>query len=470
MKPTLFIFCLLITIKALTAPVKITGKAAEYALNSIDLNTFHDYISEEMIKLETIHFNAEGSFELNFDISETTLCFTDFDGYHCMLYIEPGKSYQIVFPPKRTLTETQKKNPFMKPEPVWFGIKNPATNDLNILIQQFEMAYAKYENKYFDQIFINKSSSLVDTVKQIINKEFPKTNNAFFESHKLFRKANLEFALNQGKSATFNETYFSIIKPEYQLEAYSSLFNEAFSNYFSLLENSSHNPEINNLINTSKLNQLDLYFQKQYHFNKELSHWVLLKSMKDAYYSKNFSKAAILKMLDQVEEASWSNYEQKTAQFIREELTYLASGTKPPTINLKDLSGSVVRFSDYQDTYIYLHFTDPNNTICRQHLDVLKTIASRYKEKLIIINVIPEISNFRNNDKGWAGIFVTTNNDWVSTYKVKTVPNSFLIGKDGKLLLSPAPNPIDGLDRQLGQIFKSDHFKELQKANSQKVK
>jgi hypothetical protein len=469
MKPTLIIFCLLITINALTAPVKITGKATEYAHKSIDLNTLHDYISEEMINLGTIHFNAEGSFELNFDIAETTLCFTDFDGYHCMIYIEPGKTYQIVFPPKRTLTETEKKNPFIKPEPVWFGIKNPATNDLNLLIQKFEMAYTKYENKYFDQIFVNKSSSLVDTVKQILNKEFPKTNNTFFESHKLFRKANLEFALNQGKSASFNETYFSAIKPEYKLEAYSSLFNEAFLNYFSLLENSSHSPEIKNLINTAKLNQLDLYFQKQCHFNKELSHWVLLKSMKDAYYSKNFSKTSILKMLDQVEEAGWSNYEQKTAQFIREKLTYLASGTKPPTINFKDLSGNVVRFADYPNTYIYLHFTDPNNTICRQHLDALKAIASRYNGKLIIINVIPEKSAFKN-EKGWAGMFVTTSNDWVSTYKVKTVPNSFLIGKDGKLLLSPAPNPIDGLDRQLGQIFKSDHFKDLQKANSPKVK
>lgn len=469
LKSAIFIFCILIAGKAMAMTVKITGKASEYAQNSIELNIFHDYISEENVKLGDMHFNAYGIFELEFDINQISLCFADFDGYHAMIYLEPGKTYQLAFPPKRNLTASQKKNPFVKPELVWFGIKNPAKDDLNILISQFDLAYTKYENQYFNQIFVQQSATLVDTVKQILNKEFPQTNNSFFESHKLFRKANLEFALHQGKSANFTESYFRETKPIYNLAAYSSLFNQVFLNYFSLLENTSHDPEIKNMINTAQLLQLDVYFQKQLHFNKELAHWVLLKSMKDGYYSRNFSKSSILKMLDKVKESGWSSYEQKTAQFIKEKLTYLTSGTKPPAIDLKDLAGHTVRFSDYPNTYIYLHFTDPKNPICRQHLDVLKTISTRYKEKIVIINVIPQQTNFKN-ESGWAGLFTTTDNDLVATYKVKTFPNSFLIGKDGKLLLSPAPNPIDGLDRQLGQILKSDHFKELKKSNGQNVR
>ncbi len=469
LKSILIILFLCAAGNVFTAPVKITGKAVGYTQNSIELNIFHDFISEETIKLGDIRFNSEGFFTLEFDLSETSLCFADFDGYHGMIYLEPGKSYQIVFPPKRKLTDSQKRNPFTKPEPVWFGIINPAKDDLNILVQQFEQAYTKYENDYFDQIFVNQSGSLVDTVKQKLNREFPKTNNSFFESHKLFRKANLEFALHQGKSLTFTEAYFGETKPIYNLAAYSSLFNQVFLNYFSVLDNSAHHPEIRNMINTAKLQQLDDYFQKQLNYNKELAHWVLLKSMNDAYYGGNFAKSSILKLLDQVKVSGWSNYEQKTAQLIRAKLTYLTSGTNPPMINLKDLTGRNVRFSDYPNTYIYLHFTDPKNTICRQHLDVLKTIAARYKEKLIIINVIPEQTNFKN-ESGWSGIFTTTDSNREATYKVKTVPNSFLIGKDGRLLLSPAPNPIDGLDRQLGQIFKSDHFKEMQKSGGQNIR
>ena len=465
----MILLCLLVAGKAMTIPVKISGKAPEYAQNSIVLNIFHDYISEETIKVGDIRFNAEGSFELEVEINQISLCIADFDGYHGMIYLEPGKSYQIVFPPKRNLTASQKKNPFTKPEPIWFGIKNSTPDDLNFMIQQFETAYANYENIYFDQIFVNKSASLIDTVKQLFDKEFPRTNNSFFESHKQFRKGNLEFALHQGKSATFTESYFRETKPIYNLAAYSNLFNEVFINYFSLLDNTSHHPEVKNMINTAQLQQLDVFFQNQLHYNKELAHWVLLKSMKDAYYSENFSRASILKMLDQVKESGWSNYEQKTAQIIREKLTYLASGTKAPIINLKDFEGRTVHFTDFPNKYIYLHFTDPKNPICRQHLDVLKTIATHYQENIVIINVIPPQSNFKN-ESGWAGIFTTSDNDLEATYKVKTVPNSFLISKDGKLLLSPAPNPIEGLDRQLGQILKSDHFKELQKSNGQNVR
>ncbi|MDP2335290.1 MAG: hypothetical protein Q8N05_02350 [Bacteroidota bacterium] len=466
---SVFLFlCLLVTEKAWSNQVKISGKAPEYALNSIDLNKLHDFISEEKIKLGTIRFNAEGEFNLEIDLSETCLSFADFDGYHGMIYLEPGKSYEIVFPPKRLLTESQKRNPFFKPEPIWFGISKPDKEELNVKIQQFEQVFASYENKYFDQIFTNQNKSLVDTVKLKLEKEFPKIKSALFESHKLFRKADLDFALHQGKSEGFMESYFSSIKPVYNLAAYSTLFNQVFTNYFNVLTNTPNSAEIRTQINSAGLQQLDGHFQKQLHFNKELSHWVLLKSMNDAWYSNQFSKASILKMLDQVKTAGWSEYEQKTALLIRSKLTRMASGTKPPALLLKTLNGQKVNFSDYPEKYIYLHFTDPRNAICRQHLDALKIIASHYKD-LVIINVIPEGTTYKI-DSGWAGLFTTTDNNIEETYKVKTYPNSFLIGKDGKLLLSPAPNPIDGLDRQLGQLFKSDYFRERQKKNNPEIK
>jgi len=465
--PVFILLCLFLSEKTFAAQVKITGKAPEYAQNSIDLNTFHDFISEEKIKLGTIRFNAEGAFSLNVELEETCLCFADFDGYHGMIYLEPGKSYQIVFPPKRTLTVSQKRNPFVKPEPIWFGILNPAKDELNYQIQLFEQEYTILENQYFDQIFVKQTKSLVDTIKLKLDHKFPKTKSVFFESHKLFRKADLEFALHQGKPASFMETYFSSVKPIYNLAAYSTLFNQVFLNYFSMLTNTLHSAKITSLVNSSSLQQLDEYFQKQLHFNKELSHLVLLKSMNDAYYNKQFTKASILLILDQVKKADWSPYEQKTAQLIHTKLNYLVSGTDPTPLILKDLSGNKVIFSDFRNSYIYLHFTDPKNITCKQHLDELKTIAAHYnKEKLVIINVIPDRSSFKN-DRGWAGIFTTTESNLEETYKVKTFPNSFLIGKDGKLLLSPAPNPIDGLDRQLGQLFKSDYLKEMQKTRNQ---
>lgn len=465
----LVILALSLTEKAWSVPVKISGKAPEYALNSVDLYRYHDFISEEKIILGTIQFNAEGLFRLDIELTETCLCRADFDGYHGMIYLEPGKSYELVFPPKRILSESQKRNPFVKPEAVWLGLGNPVKNELNIQIQQFEQAYSRYENNSFNQIFINRSKSVIDTVKRRLDNEFPETQSSFFESHKLFRKSTLDFALNQGKTAGFMETYFSKTEPCYQLAAYATAFNQVFLNYFNVLTGTMHGAAIKTLMGTSNLQALDDYFQKQLHFNQKLSHWVLLKALNDAYYSKQFSTTSVLKMLDQVKNAGWSDYERKTALLIRSKLTYLSSGTFPPALALKDMNGQKINLSDFPNTYIYLHFTDPKNIICRQHLDALKITAATFKEKLVIIHVIPKTSGFKN-DGNWAGIFTTTENDLEKTFKVKTFPTSFLLGKDGKLLLSPAPNPIDGLDRQLAQLFKSDHYKEFEKNNKKNVK
>jgi len=193
----------------LASIVKLSGKAPEYALNTIIIGKYHDIISEEIISLGILKFNNEGTFSLEFDLRETSFCFASFDGYLGMIYLEPGKTYELLFPPKRTLTESQKRNPFVKPDPVWLGIDRPEKNELNVQIQQFEQAYAKYENKYFDQIFLNRNKSLVDTVKNILDKEFGKTESSIFEAHKFYRKANLEYALNLGKSAEFMEKYFN---------------------------------------------------------------------------------------------------------------------------------------------------------------------------------------------------------------------------------------------------------------------
>lgn len=469
LKSVFIIVCLICAGRTFAAEVKIWGNAPEYKNSTIEILIYHDFISEETIKLGDLRFSSSGDFELVSNLNEISLAFAEFDGYRGMIYLEPGKSHQLLFPPKRTLTESQKRNPFTKPEPVWLGVANPVNNDLNFRIQKFEQAYAKYENEFFNEIFINQSAALVDTVKQKLAREFPKTNNPFFEQHKLFRLANLDFALHQGKSASFTENYFSKIKPVYHLEAYSVIFNQVFLNYFNVLGTSAQHSGIKNLINLSKLADLDQFFQDKLKFNKELSHWILLKSIKDAYYSKDYNKASLLKLLDQVKSLGWSTYEQKTAELIRKKLTYLASGTEAPVISLKDLEGREVRFSNFRNTYLYLHFTDPKNPVCRQHLDALKATAARYRDKLTIINVIPEKTGF-NNSSGWPGIFTTTSSNIKEIYKVKTFPNSFLLGKDGKLLLSPAPNPIDGFDRLIGQILKSEHLKEMQKQNNPKAK
>lgn len=439
----------------------IFGKDAKYKNSKIDLNFYNDIISKEPVKLGTFNFSSEGNFKLEINLSEPKYCFADFDGYHGIIYLEPGGKYEIVFPEKRNLTESQKRNPFAKSEQVWFAVLNQSAEELNHNIQKFEQYFAILENKYFDQIFVYQNKSIVDSLKSKLRLEFPETKNAYYEKHKKYRIAALDFALNKGKGIDFQKDYFEANRPVNYNEAYASLFNQVFINYFNILLNTEHSTELRNLINSGSATKLDVFFQEKLKCNKELSRLIILKSLNDAYYNNSFSKNSILKLLQSVKLSDWPEYEKRISEIIINKLTYLSSGTDAPLISLSTIDGKRISLKDFPGKYIYLHFTDQNNPICQQHLDYLKTIEARYKDKIVIINILHKPSGF-SNSKNWPGIFTEGNKTVEQAYKVKTYPTSYLVNKNGKLLLSPAPNPIDGLDRQIGQILKSDFLKERQ--------
>lgn len=460
-----FSVCLILiflTTASTAAITTLAGKNADYKNNKIDLNYYHDLITKEPVKLGTFNFQPDGSFSLDVNIQETKYCFADFDGYQGIIYLEPGKKYEIIFPPKRTLTESQKRNPFIKSEQVWFAVINNNEDELNHIIQKFEKRFAILENKYFDQIFVHQNKSYVDSVKMKFSDEFAETKNIQFEKHKKYRIAALDFALNKGKNAIFQEQYFEANKPEYFLEAYSSIFNQVFSNYFNILLSSEHSTVIKNLISSGNVTRMEVFFMEKLNCNKVLGHLLILKALNDAYYNKAFSKNNILKLLHSVKTSAWTDYEKRISELIINKLTYLSSGTDAPQLSLMSIDGKRINPNDFVGKYVYLHFTDHYNTICQQHIEHLKSIESLYKDKVVIINILHKSNGFTNS-KNWPGIFTAGNSEVEKLYRVKTFPTSFLINKSGKLLLSPAPNPIDGLDRQIGQILKSDFMKERSK-------
>lgn len=268
----------------------LKGKATEYSGLSIPVFTYFDFISEEKTELGKIVFQADGSFSVKLELKETRMCFVGFDTYQAMIYVEPGKVYEIQLPPKKERTVAQKRNPFFKPFPVWFKIINQAEDDLNLKIKQFEQVYRELEDQYFNDIFVKQSNAAVLKVQEQLREQFPKTECNFFEDHKKYRMGNLEFALHQGKSNEFVLKYFGRMTPRMQLLAYQTLFNQVFNNYFSFLGNSIHGQKIKSLINVGDVTALQKYLVEKNAWTSEICQLVILKGLRDAYHSGQFSK------------------------------------------------------------------------------------------------------------------------------------------------------------------------------------
>ncbi len=460
LKP-IFILILLVSSGRLFAQTStLKGIATEYAGVEMPVYTFSDFISEKKIVVGKICFQANGTFSATLNLPYTALCFTEFDIYQAMLYVEPGKTYELLFPPRQQRSVAQKRNPFFKLLQVWFKLNNQPGDDLNLLIKNFETEFRVLENKYFYDIYEKHSKSSVELVRAELQKKFPKTENKFFEDHKKYRMGNLEYALHQGKSIEFVNTYFGKVNPRIQMPAYYNLFNQLFTNYFSFLGNSVHDRKITGLVNSGDIQALENYMSLRNSWNADICRLVILKSLKDAYYCGQFSKTAIIRSLGQVAGSSWSDKYKLIAKNILQKITYLSPGTDAPKISLTRINEQKISIEKYRGNFVYLHFTDLQNPVCLQHMEALKPVAGQFKDNLTVI-FITEGKTPETEARKWTGIFTTTTDEGKASYKVKTFPTSYLIDREGKILASPALNPLNGFESQFRQILEKERIEKL---------
>ena len=462
---TIFIIIFLISVGCLFAQTStLKGIAPEYAGMEMTVYTFSDFISEEKVEVGKIKFQNDGTFSASVDLPYTALCFTEFDIYQAMIYVEPGKTYELQFPPRQQKQEAQKRNPFFKLLPVWLRINNQSGDDLNLLIKNFEAEFSVLENNYFYDIYEKHSKASVEAVRAELQNKFPKTENKFFEDHKKYRMGNLEYALHQGKSSEFVANYFGKVSPRVQVPAYYNLFNQLFTNYFSFLGNSIHDQKITGLVNSGDMQELESYLSVKNTWNTDVCRLVILRALKDAFYSGQFSKTAIVHSLSQVEDSNWSDKCKLIAKNILRKITYLSPGTNAPKILLTRINGQKISLDEYKGIYIYLHFTDLRNPVCSQHMEALKPIAEQFKNNLLVI-FITEGKTPEAEARKWTGVFTTTTDEGKASYKVKTFPTSYLINREGKILASPALNPLNGFESQFRQILEKERIEKLREGN-----
>lgn len=457
-----FLFLILIVFKltvfAQTSTIK--GIAPEYAGQEMPVYTFSDFISEEKVEVGKISFKADGNFSTSINLQNTAVCFAEFDIHQAMIYVEPGKTYEVQFPPFQKQSEAQKRNPFFKLIPVWFRIVNQSDDDLNMKIKNFEAEFRILEDKYFYDIYEKRSKASIELVRAELLKKFPETTNKYFEAHKKYRIGNLEFALNQGKSPEFVNAYFGKVSPQMQLPAYTNLFDQVFSNYFSYLGNSVHDQQITGLINSGDANSLEKYLTEKNEWNKGFCQLIILKSLKDAFYSGQFSKTAIINSYRQIAEINWPEMYKRIAKNILQKITYLAEGSVAPAFLLGAANGQKITLNELKGKFVYLHFTDLQNPVCKQHMDALKPIADQFKDHLVVV-FITEGKTPATETQKWTGVFASSTEKVKTDYRVKTFPTSYLINREGKLVASPALNPMNGIGSQLRQILEKERIEKL---------
>jgi hypothetical protein len=460
-KLTLF-FLLLFAAHFAFGTTTIKCENADYAGRKLDFYFYTDPVTKESKFAFSLKFDKSGKSIATTNYKTTGFVFCDFDIYHGMLFIEPGKTVEILLPPVHEKSFADQKNPYFSPAAFWFKTKN--NNQLNDRISDFTQQFNRLTNKYFNQLYFRQSKEIYDSLTYFIDKQFGDIHSETFLFHK---KSKLKMVVAEAfreKPEQFSN-YFANAKSKFWLyPSFIDIFEKAFNNQLSFVAKSVKEEDLRKAVNGANIQVLQKFVKNRYSVSGEMADLVTLKLLHDAYYSNQFSKTAIRKMVKNEKFTKNGNKIVKVAALrCSAKFTHLQKGTPAPVICLKDISGQQVCTNKEKTKFKYIIFADTEMIVCREQLKYLTNIQQRFQKYLEIFVVLrktdePEMKKFLDKNKIVGTKLIDTNGEFISGYKIKSFPQCFLLNENHEVQFTATKTPLEGFEQQFGKFLQNELF------------
>ncbi|MBN2214431.1 MAG: TlpA family protein disulfide reductase [Bacteroidales bacterium] len=452
-----------IVINLYAGEVLLYGKSPEWSKTVISFFKYKELITCSEVMLADSDIDEDGAFRLQIGIDETTHIFAHLGVYKAYLYVEPGKSYELVLPPFREKTPADLLNPYFEEMQIQMGIANIDENDINIQMRMFDDTYQPYYNKHIINAVEEKDFSRLDEDIEKIEMHFTKNANVYFRQYREYKYAFLRYLSLQHKVTTISEMLFTGKPVLYYNNAYMELFNQVFNNYFFYHGRTDKGGKIYRDINyDNSYRELKMTLRENTLFSSDtLLELVILKCLHDEFYSDRFSRSGILILLDSLICSTGIAEHQLIGNIIRNKITKLLAGYLPPPFELYDLDSNLVRLEHFKGRYLYLNFCSCSSYTCLKEFEALQGIYNRHKDRLEIVTIAFDTydesmqSFLKNKNYNWRFLYYGNQPDILDEYDIRAFPTYFLIGPDGKLVQSPAPAPGENFESKLFEVMRS---------------
>jgi peroxiredoxin len=462
MRNLFFFIFFIFTSPIIAATNVINGVAPDYAGVTIDLMTYSNQISYSEKKISSCKVSADGSFSFTVEASQPTMIFAHTGVYLVYLFIEPGAKYTVQLPPRLEKKPEEKLNPYFEEKQVHLIVKeciknnNPVSlqNELNFYIRSFDDYYGPYMAKYAFNVASQRQEADRDSSIIKIKALFADNENQFYNDYKNYKIGFLQFMSLQNKSRAISSLYFSNKPILYNNPAYTELFNQVFDKYFLYFGRTSKGKaiydDINSMRSYSKLkNTLSGNDVLQ---NDSLKELVILKGLYDGFYAVDFSRGALLTVLDSLIASTKIDIHKQIGFEIREKVTKLLTGYYPPSFKLYDQNDKLRSLDDFKGKYTYIMFCTTQNYACITEFEQLKKLYEKHADKLNIITILAD-DNFSESKKfisgkqlPWTFLHYGNTPEVLKEYDVRALPTYFLLDKEGKMAISPAPSPSENFE------------------------
>ena len=437
-----------------SAETKISGIIPGGAGYEIRLIAYSDYISYSEVLLDRTFLDSTDCFSLQADITETRDVYLDMDFYSTTLYLEPGKDYHLHFD---SISMANQYRPFYEKEPFVFRIDSVDQNELNNLIFEFNEIYNDFLTANFQSIYNRRIKSLIETFRSEMNDKYAGIENQYFKSFIEFKIASAELSAKGSNEPQLFRKYLFGNPILYSHAAYMDFFNQFFDQYLTagnkFISVKDLEKGINELISLPAL--MDSLGKDTLLMSESLRELVLIKEMKELYFSPYYYPQNILNILDQVTATSHFPLHRTIAKNIRQSLTKLQKGTVAPDFSLKDLSGNSINLTECLGKPVYLSFLTTWTYACLAEFRIMDSLYSVWGSKINFITVSLDkntevVSRFKKEKNyNWIFLYNGSGYDLIQAYGIKTFPLFVLIDPEGKILQYPAVKPSEGI----GDVF-----------------
>lgn len=449
--------------------VHLTGNATtikcenpDYAGKKLNFFKYSDPISLENEFVFSLEFDANGKCSKFIDNNATIFTFCDFGIYRGMLFLEPNQTINIKLPPLREKSFADKKNPYFSPVSFWFATENKQQTNNQIL--DFTQQFNQLTNQFFNQLYFRQSKEIYDSVIFLLDKKFSTIKSVPFTNHKNFKLKMVEVDVFREKPEKYSE-FFSSAKQEFWLTpSFIALFEKTFANQLSFTAKEIKSEKIGIAVNSGDIYFLLNYVKTKYKIGGKIAELALLEMLYDGYYSNDFSKKSIKKMVkNELFTKNSNQIIKEAAHRISEKFTFLQKGTLAPIICLNNFNNQQVCTNSTNDKFKYIVFADAEMIVCREHLKYLDNIQHRFHKHLEIIVVfrktnLIEIKKYLDENNIPGTKLIDENNTYINKYKVKSFPQCFLLDENHKVKFATAKAPLDGFEQQFGSFIQRELF------------
>ena len=441
--------------------ITIKGTTENAVGKTIELYRYSDKISCFEVLIDKADIDESQRFELQCYANYPMLVFLQIDNYTQSFYVEPAREYSINIP-AFDWSRDEREVGFSSEMALPVEFLNLPKNDINILINRFDAAVARYLESHrgqFDYRY-HPQKRYFDSLEVYVNKVCPDVEGRdFFNRYKVYQLAELKLNMKFDSRRNIFRRYIQGQPVLVYDENYMSLFVALYSNAISKgtkdisvyrLAHWVYNMDLSTFIDSIGVDPLLRHEQV-----RELA---ALLALKEAYYNfRYYDSESVVKMVERIGERTKFKEHKPIAHNLVEMFHQSDAGGEMPSFLLPNVDKERVDLESFRGKWVYMAFVRVGDPESKSELETMAHFKEQVYQgndsvEFVTIDCDREfqkmyhfLKNSRHGERfDWTWLHFDGNYDLLNTLRVVSFPTFVLINPQGELQYDVTPAPSTG--------------------------